>query len=252
MNRINNHTPQDQKATTTQKAQNETEREFLEGPHSRLREFGFVLRVVREFVHGFRKLHFLGPCITVFGSARFKEDHKYYQLAREMGSALADMGFTVLTGGGPGIMEAANRGAKEAGGTSIGCNIVLPHEQNPNPYLDVMIEFDYFFVRKFMLIKYSLGFVVMPGGFGTLDELFEAITLMQTNKIKNFPVVLMGREYYKDIMETAQTFLKEGTISPSDLNLFLVTDSIEEACAYLRKNVVKRFGLKQQLFIPRG
>ncbi len=227
------------------------EREFLSGPHSRLREFLFVLRVAWEFVRGFRKLHFVGPCITVFGSARFKEDHKYYKLAREMGAALADMGFTVMTGGGPGIMEAANRGAKEAGGESIGCNIQLPHEQNPNPYLDVMIEFDYFFVRKFMLIKYSLGFVVMPGGFGTLDELYEAITLMQTNKIRNFPVVLMGREYYEEIIAAAQKFLKEGTISPHDIDRFLVTDSIEEACAYLKTHVVKRFGLKQQLFIPR-
>jgi uncharacterized protein (TIGR00730 family) len=227
-----------------------TEREFLEGPHSRFREFMFVLRVAQEFIKGFRKLHFVGPCITVFGSARFKEDHKYYQLAVEMGAALAEMGFTVMTGGGPGIMEAANRGAKQAGGQSVGCNIQLPHEQNPNPFLDVMIEFDYFFVRKFMLIKYSLGFVVMPGGFGTLDELFEAVTLMQTNKIKNFPVVLMGRDYYEGILSTAQSFLKEGTISPHDIDRFLVTDSVEEACDYLRTHVVKRFGLKQQLFIP--
>lgn len=229
---------------------NKSEREFLEGPHGRLKEFGFVLRSAWEFVRGFRKLHFVGPCITVFGSARFKEDHKYYQLARETGAALADMGFTVLTGGGPGIMEAANRGAREAGGTSIGCNIVLPHEQHPNPYLDLMIEFDYFFVRKFMLIKYSLGFVVMPGGFGTLDELFEALTLMQTNKIRNFPVVLMGKEYYSEIIASWSRFIDEGTISPADMDRFLITDSVEDACQYLKKNVVKRFGLKQQLFIP--
>ncbi len=229
----------------------QTEVEFLAGPHSRLRELGFVIRTAREFIRGFQKLHFVGPCITVFGSARFKEDHKYYQLARQVGSALGEMGFTVMTGGGPGIMEAANRGAKEAGATSIGCNIILPHEQHPNPYLDLMIEFDYFFVRKFMLIKYSLGFVVMPGGFGTLDELFEAVTLMQTGKIRNFPVVVMGSEFYEEIRATARKFLDEGTISPDDLDRFLVTDSVDEAMDYLRKNVVKRFGLKQQLFIPR-
>jgi len=228
-----------------------TEVEFLAGPHSRRRELGFVLRTAKEFIRGFRKLHFVGPCITVFGSARFKEDHKYYKLAQEMGAALGEMGFTVLTGGGPGIMEAANRGAKGVGATSIGCNIILPHEQHPNPYLDLMIEFDYFFVRKFMLIKYSLGFVVMPGGFGTLDELFEAVTLMQTGKIRNFPVVVMGSEFYEEIRAAARKFADEGTISPEDLDRFLVTDSVEEAADYLKKNVVKRFGLKQQLFIPR-
>ncbi|MCO6466591.1 MAG: TIGR00730 family Rossman fold protein [Bradyrhizobiaceae bacterium] len=232
------------------KSSNGAEREFLSGPLSRFREFTFVARVAWEFIRGFQRLHFVGPCITVFGSARFKEDHKYYKLAQEMGAALADMGFTVLTGGGPGIMEAANRGAKEVGGISIGCNIQLPHEQNPNPYLDIMIEFDYFFVRKFMLIKYSLGFVVMPGGFGTLDELYEAITLMQTNKIRNFPVVVMGTEYYEEIMAAARKFIQEGTISPSDLDRFYYTDSVEDACAYLKKHVVKRFGLKQHLFIP--
>jgi len=229
----------------------QSEIEFLSGPHSRLREFGFVLRTAREFIRGFRKMHFVGPCITVFGSARFKEDHQYYKLARQMGAALGEMGFTVLTGGGPGIMEAANRGAKDVGATSIGCNIILPHEQHANPYLDLMIEFDYFFVRKFMLIKYSLGFVVMPGGFGTLDELFEAITLMQTGKIRNFPVVVMGSEFYEEIRAAARKFAGEGTISPEDLDRFLVTDSVEEATDYLKKNVVKRFGLKQQLFIPR-
>ena len=230
---------------------NGTEREFLAGPHTRFRELMFVFKVAREFVKGFRKLHFIGPAITVFGSARFPEDHKYYDLARRMGYALGEMGFSVMTGGGPGIMEATNRGAKEAGATSIGCNIILPHEQDPNPYLDLMIEFDYFFVRKFMLIKYSLGFVVMPGGYGTLDELFEAVTLMQTAKIRNFPVVVMGRDFYNDIREFSLKMLEEGTISERDLDHFIVTDSIEEACEYLRNNVVKRFGLKQQLFIPR-
>lgn len=230
---------------------NGTEREFLAGPHSRLREFGFVLRVAREFIYGFQKLHFVGPCVTVFGSARFKEDHKYYQLAREMGAALGDLGFSVLTGGGPGIMEAANRGAKEAGAESIGCNIRLPFEQHPNPYLDLMIEFDYFFVRKFMLIKYSLGFVVMPGGFGTLDELFEAVTLMQTGKIKDFPIVVMGTEYYQEIRAGIAKMVDEGTISPEDARFFLVTDSVQEATEFLKNNVVKRYGLRRQLFVPK-
>lgn len=228
-----------------------SDRKFLEGPHSRWREFKFVVRVLWEFIKGFRLLHFVGPCVTVFGSARFKEDHKYYKLGQEMGAALGEMGFTVMTGGGPGIMEAANRGAKSVGATSIGCNVALPFEQLPNPYLDVMIEFEHFFVRKVMLVKYSMGFVVMPGGFGTLDELFEAVTLMQTGKILNFPVVVIGTEYYAKLRELAGDMLKEGTISPEDPGRFLITDSVEEACNYLRKNVVKRFGLKQQLFIPK-
>lgn len=233
-----------------QQHQDQTEVEFLAGPHSRWREFSFVLRVAREFIMGFRKLHFLGPCITVFGSARFKEDHKYYKLARATGARLGEMGFSVLTGGGPGIMEAANRGARDVGAESIGCNIILPFEQDPNPYLDLMIDFDYFFVRKFMLIKYSLGFVVMPGGFGTLDELFEAVTLMQTNKIRNFPVVVMGTEYYEEVTKFVRKMVDEETISPEDVDRFLVTDSVEEAAEYLKKHVVKRFGLKRQLFVP--
>lgn len=241
----------DKRVPTTSHATNGSEREFLEGPHSRLREFSFVLRVMWEFVRGFRTLHFVGPCITVFGSARFKEDHPAYEQARQVGYALGEMGFTVLTGGGPGVMEAANRGAKESGATSIGCNIKLPFEQHANPWLDVMIEFEHFFVRKVMLIKYSLGFVVMPGGIGTLDELFEAMTLIQTKKIANFPVVVFDREYYRDIMELLDVMIERGTIHESDRELFLFTDSIDEAMAHLRKHVVKRFGLKQQLFIPR-
>lgn len=230
-----------------------SEREFLAGPHSRIREFLFVVRVMTEFIRGFRILHFVGPCITVFGSARFKEDHPHYQLARAVGARLAEMGFTVMTGGGPGIMEAANRGAKEAGGTSIGLNIELPFEQHANPWLDVMVMFEHFFVRKVMLVKYSLGFVVMPGGFGTMDELFEAITLIQTKKITNFPIVLMGKEYYAEVVEAINNrMVKEGTISKEDLDLFLVTDSIDEMEDFLRARVVKRFGLKQQLFIPRS
>ena len=158
---------------------------FLRGPQRRGYEFGQAISVFREMIHGFRKLHFAGPCVTVFGSARFPETHPYYALAREVGSRLARKGFTVMTGGGPGIMEAANRGARDAGGRSIGCNIVLPEEQYANPYLDQMIDFEHFFVRKLMLIKYSYAFIVLPGGFGTMDELFEVLTLIQTGKLQD-------------------------------------------------------------------
>lgn len=240
------YAPQDVAKSTNE------EREFLEGPHSRLREAWFVSRVAWEFIRGFRTLHFVGPTICVFGSARFTEEHPYYQLARQVGSALADMGFTVMTGGGPGIMEAVNRGAKEAGGISIGCNIRLPHEQQANPWLDIMIEFDHFFVRKVMLVKYALGFVVLPGGVGTMDELFEAMTLIQTKKIKNFPVVVLGEEYYRSVQELLDVMLARGTVSPEDKDLVLFTDSVEAAMQHIRTRVVKRFGLRQQLFVPKN
>src|SRR5690348_13721481 len=175
----------DKEMTTDEenKKKTKTEIQFFDSPQNRWENLIYAISVFLGFIKGFRRLHFVGPCVTVFGSARFKEDHPFYQQAREVGAALANMGFTVMTGGGPGIMEAANRGAKEAGGTSIGCNIILPFEQKPNPYLDQMLEFRYFFVRKVMLVKYSYAFVVMPGGVGTMDELFEALTLIQTRKI---------------------------------------------------------------------
>jgi len=166
------------------------EAEFLEGPHSRWKELKFLLHVFWEFIYGFRKLHFTGPCVTVFGSARFSETNDYYKLALRMGQEISRLGFTVITGGGPGIMEAANRGAFEAGGISVGCNIELPFEQRPNPYQTKSLTFKYFFVRKMMFVKYSLGFIIFPGGFGTFDELFEALTLIQTRKIRNFPIIL--------------------------------------------------------------
>ncbi|MBI1761997.1 MAG: TIGR00730 family Rossman fold protein [Acidobacteria bacterium] len=219
------------------------DRYLLEGPKSRSSELWMILRILSEFIRGFRVLHFVGPCVTVFGSARFKEEHRYYQLARAVGGALVQQGFTVMTGGGPGVMEAANRGAKEADGTSIGCNIILPFEQQPNPYLDQMLEFRYFFVRKLMLVKYSYAFVVLPGGVGTMDELFEALTLIQTKKIRDFPVVLMGKDYYAPMLEFMARMLAEKTISPPDLNLFLVTDSIDEAMAHIEKHAVEKFGL---------
>ena len=211
---------------------------FLTGPRSRIYEALRVLRIATEFVRGFRRLHFVGPCVTVFGSARFKEDNPYYALAREMGRRIAALGLTTMTGGGPGIMEAANRGAKEAGGRSIGCNIILPMEQEPNPYVDRFIEFRYFFVRKVMLVKYSYAFVCMPGGFGTLDELFEAVTLVQTRKIYSFPVILMGVEYWAPLLAFLRnTLLTAGTISPEDLDLLTITDSPDEAVAAITRGI---------------
>jgi uncharacterized protein (TIGR00730 family) len=189
-----------------------------------------VLRIQGEFVQGIDALAEVGAAIAVFGSARFRSDHPMYQSARQMGEALAGAGFAVVTGGGPGLMEAANRGAQEAGGLSIGCNIELPFEQSVNPYTDLSIDFRYFFVRKTMFVKFATGFVIFPGGFGTLDELFEALTLVQTRKIKRFPIVLFGSSYWKGLLDwIEQTQLTEGTISAEDLNLLVVTDSIEEA-----------------------
>jgi hypothetical protein len=158
-----------------------------------------ALRIFTEFVRGSRKLQGLGPCVTVFGSARFDPDHRYYKLAEQVGERIARAGYTLITGGGPGIMEAANRGARNAGGRSVGCNIKLPMEQQPNAYLDTFVEFDHFFVRKVMLVKYSHGFVVMPGGYGTMDEVFETLVLIQTGKMKSFPIVTLGTDYWKRV-----------------------------------------------------
>jgi uncharacterized protein (TIGR00730 family) len=235
--------PQPKIETTPNVSAKRGERYFLEGPKSRGSEAMTLWRVVREFFYGFRKLHFIGPCVTIFGSARFKENHRYYELAREVGAAMASMGFTVITGGGPGVMEAANRGAKEVGGRSIGCNIILPFEQQPNPYLDVMLEFRYFFVRKVMLIKYSYAFLVLPGGVGTMDELFEALTLIQTRKILDFPVVLMGKDYYAPLIDFFGDMAREGTISEADLRLFMITDSIDEAMTHIEQHAVQKFRL---------
>jgi hypothetical protein len=222
------------------------ERIFLEGPETRSTEFFRLLRILREFIRGFRALHFVGPCVTVFGSARFQEDHPYYEQAREVGRGLGRMGFTVLTGGGPGIMEAANRGARDVRARSIGCNIVLPQEQKPNPYVDRWLQFRYFFVRKVMLVKYSYAFIVMPGGFGTTDELFEALTLIQTRKILHFPVVLMGREYWRNLLELLENMIAERTIDEADLRLVLITDSVTEAMDHIEKQAVSQFGLQRR------
>jgi len=221
-----------------------TESEYLEGPKSRSSEFRFTIKMVSQFIHGFRKLHFVGPCVTVFGSARFKSDHRFYRMAEEVGAAISKTGFTVMTGGGPGIMEAANKGAFEAGGLSVGCNIRLPMEQKPNPYMHEWVTMDYFFVRKFLLLKYSYAFVVFPGGWGTMDELFETLTLVQTGMIHNFPVVLMGKEYYQPLMEYLNLMLQWGTISASDLNYVKLTDSPSEAIGHLKKYISENYTIK--------
>ncbi len=221
------------------------ERRFLAGRWSRAAELWHALRYFFEFIYGFRKLHYVGPCVTVFGSARFAEGHEYYDLARETGGKLALAGFTVMTGGGPGIMEAANRGAKEAGGRSVGCNIELPKEQRPNAYLDVWATFKHFFVRKLMLVKYSYAFVAMPGGFGTMDEVFETITLIQTGKISNFPVVLVGVEYWTPLIDYLRgTLLEAKAIDPDDISHLFLTDSPDEAIAHILAVVTGEFGLK--------
>ena len=218
---------------------------FLEGPRSRFAEFFTLLRVMRDFLRGFRALHFVGPCVTVFGSARIHRDDPHYELTRKMGAAIARLGFTVITGGGPGIMEAANRGAREVGGRSVGCTIELPSEQPTNAYLDRCVRLHYFFVRKTLLVKYSYAFVVMPGGAGTLDELFEALTLIQTAKIKNFPIVIMGTDYWKELLHFIATMAQRSMIADADLKLIYATDSIDEAIAHIRSKAIESFGLKR-------
>lgn len=205
------------------------EKHFLAGKRDRAEDLESAIRIFLEFLKGFESLDISGPCVTVFGSARFRPTHPYYKTARVLGKQLAQAGFCVMTGGGPGIMEAANRGAKEGGGLSIGCNIVLPKEQKPNPYVDRFVQFDHFFVRKVMLIKYSCAFVLMPGGFGTLDEIFEALTLMQTKKIERFPIIAMGSRYWNNLQKfLQQSLIREKTISKNDLNLIQVIDSPSE------------------------
>ena len=217
---------------------------LLQGPQSRWSEFCRALRIFSECIKGFRRLHFVGPCATVFGSARFREDHPYYTMARDLGADLARAGFTVMTGGGPGIMEAANRGAKDVGGRSVGCNIILPREQSPNVYLDQFVEFRYFFIRKMMLAKYSYAFIALPGGFGTLDELFEIATLIQTDKVKDFPIVLMGREYWEPLLGFIKDrMLASHTIDAEDLSRFIVSDSPAEVAAHCREIGMTQFGL---------
>jgi hypothetical protein len=217
---------------------------YLDGPKPRINELGFAWDIFTEFIYAFRKLHFAGPCITVFGSARFKEDHEYYIAAREFGKRIAALGFTTMTGGGPGIMEAANRGAFENGGQSIGCNIQLPFEQHENPYLHKSLTFEYFFSRKVVLVKYSYAFIILPGGFGTMDELFETLTLIQTKTINNFPVVLFGKKYFEPLLEYVELMKGAKTISPEDLDLVLLTDDYDEAMNHIKTYVRSNYKVK--------
>jgi uncharacterized protein (TIGR00730 family) len=211
------------------------EKLFLSGRRNRGEDIESAVRFFLEFLHGFESFDFDGPCVTVFGSARFPERHRYYEFARELGRALAHAGYAVMTGGGPGIMEAANRGAKEGGGLSLGCNITLPKEQKPNPYLDKFIEFEHFFVRKLMLVKYSSAFVVMPGGFGTLDEAFEVITLVQNGKLERFPVVSMVKDFWDHLRHfMSDTMLAEGTISKEDFDFIQGANTVEDAIRIIR------------------
>jgi uncharacterized protein (TIGR00730 family) len=214
---------------------------YLDGPKSRGYELLFAFKVFKQFIKGFRTLHFVGPCITVFGSARFLPDHPYYLQAVEFGKRIAQLGFTTMTGGGPGIMEAANKGAFENGGESVGCNIRLPFEQKANPYLHISITFEHFFVRKVLLVKYSYAFIIMPGGFGTMDEFFETLTLVQTRSLTQFPIVLFGTEYYREMMEAMNDMLARGTISKEDMDLVLVTDDFDEAMNHIRHYITSNY-----------
>ncbi len=225
------------------KTRNKGEIKFLSGPQSIAHNIKFSFRTILDLIKGYRVMHNAGPCISIFGSARFNEDNEYYKQARELSARIAELGFTILTGGGPGIMEAANRGAKDVNGRSVGINIELPFEQHENPYLDKFVNIKYFFVRKTLLIKYSYGFVVMPGGFGTMDELFEAMTLIQTDKIKHFPIVIFNKSYHKNLIEFIEDMKSEKTISPNDMDLLLITDSMDEAVEHIRQ-VIKNFNLK--------
>lgn len=210
------------------------ERRFLRGPSSILEDSRHLLQIVWELIHGFHMMRNVHPAVTVFGSARFNNGNPYHDLAYRAGALLAKNGFAVITGGGPGIMEAANKGAKSQNGKSIGCNIILPKEQKPNPYLDLWLNYEFFFVRKVMLIRYSVGIIAFPGGFGTMDELFEILTLKQTKKIDTFPVVLFGSKYWSPLIEFIRhTLVQEHAIDPEDADLFFITDSAEEAVAHI-------------------
>lgn len=224
---------------------------FFRGPLSRFKELMFTFRVQINFIRAFRKLHFLGPCVTIFGSARFTPESEHYKNAEKIGAEISKLGFTIMTGGGPGIMEAANKGAFENDGYSVGCNIVLPREQKPNPYLHKWIDIPYFFVRKVVLIKYSYAFVVMPGGVGTLDELFEALTLIQTKVIKNFPIIIFDSDYHKELCHYIKIMLENESISPEDMKLLFVTDSIPDLITHLETHAIKKFGLVNKQYKPK-
>ncbi len=224
---------------------------FVRGPLSRFKELLFSFKVQYSFIKAFRKMHFVGPCVTVFGSARFTEETEHYKNAVRIGEALSKLGLTIMTGGGPGIMEAANKGAYQAGGYSVGCNIILPFEQKPNPYLHKWVDIPYFFLRKVILIKYSYAFVVMPGGIGTLDELFEALTLIQTKIIQNFPVVIFDSEYHKELCQHIQVMAENESIGQEDMKLLFVTDSVSDLVIHIETHAIKKFGLIEKRYRPK-
>ena len=217
---------------------------YLEGPKHRIFELGFAWRVFREFIRAFRTLHFVGPCITVFGSARFDESHPYYLAGVEFGKRIAALGFTTLTGGGPGVMEAANKGAFENGGQSIGCNIKLPFEQKPNLYVHKTLTFNHFFIRKVILVKYSFAFIILPGGFGTMDEFFETLTLVQTKCVERFPIVIFGVKYYQPLLDYMRLMANKGTIKHEDLDLILLTDDYDNAMKHIQVYISQNYKIK--------
>lgn len=219
---------------------------LLSGPSSRWRDLATLIRMTKDLFIGFRALHFSGPCVTIFGSARTKPGTRYYEMARQMGEACARLGFTVITGGGPGIMQAANQGSFEAGGRSLGVNIELPFEQEINPYVQRSVTMKYFFTRKVVLVKYSYAFIILPGGAGTMDEMFETMTLIQTGKLKIFPIVLMGKDYWKPLMDFVYQMAEEGTISHDDPELIFFTDDVAAATAHLQRHAVRQFGLRRK------
>lgn len=219
---------------------------LLSGPSSRIHNLMTLFRVGKDLLTAFRALHFAGPCVTIFGSARTRPGTRYYEMARQMGAECARLGFTVMTGGGPGIMQAGNQGAFEIGGRSIGINIELPFEQELNPYVQKSVTMRYFFTRKVVLVKYSYAFIVMPGGAGTLDEMFETMTLIQTGKLKGFPIILMGRDYWQPLMDFVYRMAEEGMISPDDPELIFFTDDVKEAAAHLQRHAVRQFGLRKK------
>lgn len=221
------------------------EHNFLCQHRSREKELKRLKRITKEFEMGFKKLGRLGPSVTVFGSARFKPGEPFYELSRKTGNVFSKAGFTVLTGGGPGAMEAANRGAYEAGGRTYGLNIILPHEQQPNPYVNDSFEFNYFFVRKVMLVKYSCAFIVMPGGLGTLDELFEAATLIQCQKIGPFPLILVGKDFWKGLRDFVSYMADQGVFTPEEIGFSRIVETPEEAVDMVLKSLPKDF--KKQL-----
>ena len=223
------------------------ERSWLSGPRSRFHDLCSLFRVSLDLIGAYRILHFVGPCVTIFGSARTKPGTRWYELARQMGAASAELGFTVITGGGPGIMQAGNQGAFEAGGRSVGVNIILPFEQKVNPFMHRSVNMRYFFTLKTMLVKYSYAFIVMPGGAGTMDEMFETMTLIQTGKLKNFPIILMGKEFWQPLMDFLYKMADEGMINPEDPELIFFTDSVEEAKALLQRHAVRQFGLRRKM-----